>query len=1428
MNYKSVVAENQSNHNACTKACDDASKARMETVPGKYYTLLPLWTVDPLISQESKSYQDDGFQPSSDDGKKMPELEDINTFTFSYEDENNGAEADMNNLDTTIQDPSWIEAMKEELLQFKLQEVWTLVDLPYGKRAIGTKWVFGNKKDERVATVEAIRLFLAYASFNDFMVYQMDFKSSFLYEKIEEETKTINEEVQLQALVDEKKVIKTESTVRRDLQLEDAEEKLTFYKGFFSPQWKFLIHTILQCISAKTTAWNEFSRTMAFTIICLATNQKFNFSKFIFESMMKNLDNVNKFLMYPRVGKDFSRRVTPLFLTMMVQAQEEIDEAVNGEIDDSLERAATTATSLDTEQDRKLCTKLQQRVLDLETTKTTQALVINSLKKRVKKLEMRNRSRINRLKRLYKVRLLVRVESSKDEGLGKEDASKQGMIADIDANKGIYLVNVHTDKDIFGVNDLDGDEVIIEDAEMLFDIADELRGEEVFISQEVTFEEVITAAATTTTAIIDDITLAKAVMAIKSAKPKAAKTTAATTITTASSRPKAKGLVIHEKEQAPTSTISLQQPSHLQAKKEEEEEEEERIPREKSHQIEEVNIAWDDVQAKIDADYELAQRLQAKEQDELTDAERKNSMKKVNSFVDFRTELVEESSKKTEAETTQEGSLKRVGDELEQERYKKQKVEDDKKSKELKKCLEIIPDDGDDVTIDATPLSSIKMLKNFDREDLKVLWRLVKGRYKKVNPVNHMDSFLLHNLKTKFEHHVEDNVRILEFKSLHEVTAVKVHVTAAKQNLVLFSLVILVFSPRDDPIACLNKAMDFLIAVASSRFLPTNNQLITSLNLINQATIQDGRVTVQQVHGRQGESYFGTGYKSNATCSGETLQVDRQGLLNATTVKTKDLNTYDSDCDEIWNAKAILMANISNYGSDIISETLNLEEASRSKMARKYKDPEAVKQKNSNKPIDYVELNKIYEDFGKRFVPQQELSADEAVWYNMLNPSTKSFVALPIQIEVPMELPKLQEKDITICKLKEIMKTMRENSKEENVNYDYCEIATKIVEMENSVAKLLLEIERLCNEINHVKQVFKEQFDLIKKTRVRTKEQSMFKLDLEPLAPRLLQNREIHLEYLKNTQEQADILRGIVEQAKAKQPLDNALDFASNVVPPKKTTSHSVETQKPELKVYSRKPKNVKNVGSTKKAKIVESKNANHSKPIHTWGSNAIDILLSSSLVMTVRFGNVHISRIMGYGDYQLGNVTISRVYYIKGLGNNLFFVGQFCDADLKVSFWKNTCFIRNLEAYALGKSKKSSHQPKAEDTNQKKLYLLHMDLCGPMHVAIINGKSYILVIVDDYSRYMWVRFLRSKYEAPKAIIKCIKNIQVRLNATVRNVRTDNGTEFVNQILREFFENVGISHQTSVACTPQQNGIVERRNQTLVEAAHIMLIFFKA
>ncbi|GJY58039.1 retrovirus-related pol polyprotein from transposon TNT 1-94 [Tanacetum coccineum] len=350
------------------------------------------------------------------------------------------------------------------------------------------------------------------------------------------------------------------------------------------------------------------------------------------------------------------------------------------------------------------------------------------------------------------------------------------------------------------------------------------------------------------------------------------------------------------------------------------------------------------------------------------------------------------------------------------------------------------------------------------------------------------------------------------------------------------------------------------------------------------------------------------------------------------------------------------------------------------------------------------------------------------------------------------------------------------------------------------------------------------------------------------------------------------------------------------------------ESPKPVVKlVYSRKPRKNKNTESVSKTKVVQIVlwylDSGCSK--HMTGDRSQLTNFISKFLGTVKFGNDQVAKIMGYGDYQIGNVTISRVYYVEGLGHNLFSVGQFCDSNLEVAFRQHTCFIRNLEgvdlltgsqgdnlytlslgnmmasspicllskasktkswlwhrrlshlnfgainhlarhglvrglpklkfekdhlcsACALGKSSKKPHKPKSEDTNQEKLYLLHMDLCGPMRVASVNGKKYILVIVDDYSRFTWVKCLRSKDEAPAFIINFLKMIQVRLKETVRRIRTDNGTEFVNQTLREYYEKVGISHETSVARSPQQNGVVERRNRTLIEAARTMLIYAKA
>ncbi|GJS25022.1 integrase, catalytic region, zinc finger, CCHC-type containing protein [Tanacetum coccineum] len=200
------------------------------------------------------------------------------------------------------------------------------------------------------------------------------------------------------------------------------------------------------------------------------------------------------------------------------------------------------------------------------------------------------------------------------------------------------------------------------------------------------------------------------------------------------------------------------------------------------------------------------------------------------------------------------------------------------------------------------------------------------------------------------------------------------------------------------------------------------------------------------------------------------------------------------------------------------------------------------------------------------------------------------------------------------------------------------------------------------------------------------------------------------------------------------------------------------------------------------------------------------------------------------------------RVYYVEGLGHNLFSVGQFCDSDLEVAFRKHTCFVRDLDGVYLIKGNR--------DTN---LYIISIeDMMRSSPIFLLSkaskNKSWLwhrrlnhlnFGALNDLARkdlvrglprlnVSWVILLRSKDETPAFVINLLKQLQVGLNKTVRFVRTDNGTEFVNKDLTDYYESVGITHEKTVPRTPQQNGVVERRNRTLVEAARTMLIFSKA
>ncbi|GJX35873.1 hypothetical protein Tco_0247430, partial [Tanacetum coccineum] len=288
-----------------------------------------------------------------------------------------------------------------------------------------------------------------------------------------------------------------------------------FYKAFFSPQWKYYIHTITQCLSAKSTEWNEFSSSMASLIIFLATNQKFNLSKYIFDAMVKHLDGGVKFLLYPhflqvfinqqlgnmsthmkifvnpfhtkkvfanmkRARKDLSGRITPLFDTMMVQPIEEMGKDSDHPTDSTPIPIIDELSSSSQPKKDKSSKKAQRHeaevpqdktgheesVLDLQKAKDNQAKEIIALKKRIQRLERRKISRPTCLKRLRKVGMSQRVESSEDqESLGiPEDASKQGRsITDIDADVEVTLVD---ETQVRQNNDLIFDTRVLVDVEM--------------------------------------------------------------------------------------------------------------------------------------------------------------------------------------------------------------------------------------------------------------------------------------------------------------------------------------------------------------------------------------------------------------------------------------------------------------------------------------------------------------------------------------------------------------------------------------------------------------------------------------------------------------------------------------------------------------------------------------------------------------------------------------------------------------------------------------------------------------------------------------------------------------------------------------------------------------------------------------------------
>nr|GEZ03145.1 hypothetical protein [Tanacetum cinerariifolium] len=381
-----------------------------------------------------------------------------------------------------------------------------------------------------------------------------------------------------------------------------------------------------------------------------------------------------------------------------------------------------------------------------------------------------------------------------------------------------------------------------------------------------------------------------------------------------------------------------------------------------------------------------------------------------------------------------------------------------------------------------------------------------------------------------------------------------------------------------------------------------------------------------------------------------------------------------------------VIAKETNVISIVDSEvTLMLEEESQSKMLLKQTDPMVLEKKVNTKPINYVELNRLFKDF---------VDVNTTVNY----------------VEMCNKCLKLEAEHIK-------QHNMVEKDEYNRLSKRFSKLEQHCISLKISMEKVLV-ITALKSDLRKIKR--KDTIDnAVKMTNATTMAPGMYKLDPIILAPQVIRIFLWHLD-----------------------------------------------------------------PGCSK-----------HMTEDRSQLTNVVYKFLG-----TVKFGNDQVAKIMRYGDYQIGNVIISRGYYVEGLGHNLFSVliysldVFFVHWDMMASspiclmskatktkswLWPRRLSHLNFDALnhlarnglvcglprlnfendhlcsacAMEKGKKQSHKPKYEDTNQEKLYLLHMDLCGPMHIATVNGKKCILVIVDDYSRFTWVKFLASKDEARDFII---------------------------------------------------------------------------
>ncbi|GJT28750.1 retrovirus-related pol polyprotein from transposon TNT 1-94 [Tanacetum coccineum] len=557
-----------------------------------------------------------------------------------------------------------------------------------------------------------------------------------------------------------------------------------------------------------------------------------------------------------------------------------------------------------------------------------------------------------------------------------------------------------------------------------------------------------------------------------------------------------------------------------------------------------------------------------------------------------------------------------------------------------------------------------------------------------------------------------------------------------------------------------------------------------------------------------------------------------------------DLDAYNSDCDELNTAQVALMANLSHHSSNALTESNVVN----------YSETEITSDINIIPYSQYVTESQQIALQNSNSSAQQDaliLSVIEQLKTQVINCTKINLDNKSVNDTLTAELERYKEQ------VKVLKEGQNVDLKSKDNVSDSCEQSVEIDRLKQTLSEHVKEKESLMQTVTLLKNDFKKEEsrnidrEIALEKKIKQLDNIVYKRDQSAQTVYMLTKPQF---FYDHTTKQALGFQNPFYLKKAQQLEPKLYDDPS---PSGRPTKVEVLKELPKVSMINTSLKKLKHHLAGFDV-VVKERTTTTTITEGSWGFEHTKACFRSSKLFYVKFGNDHVAKILGYGDYQIGNVTISKVYYVEGLGHNLFSVGQFCDLNLEVAFRQHTCFIRNLEgvdlltgsrgnnlytlslgdmmasspicllskasktkswlwhrclshlnfgainhlarhglvrglpklkfekdhlcfACAMGKRKKNPHKPKSKDTNQEKLYLLHMDLCGPTRVASVNGK-----------------------------------------------KTDNGTEFVNQTLREYYEKVDISHETSVARSPQQNGVVERRNHTLIEASRIMLIYSKA